>query len=194
MIELFHAAAQVQSFCRECGWDFCFIGGVALQRWGEPRVTRDVDLTVFTGFQNEPQFLQSLLDRFPSRIPNGIEFALQHRVLLLRSPHGIGIDISLGGLPFEESAVARASDFAFLIDVSLHTCSAEDLIVYKAFASRSRDWADIEGVLIRQGSKLDWEYIGRQLKPLVDLKEEPEIWETLMRLRAEAAESETDVS
>lgn len=29
---------------------FAFIGGLALQRWGEPRVTQDVDATVFTGF------------------------------------------------------------------------------------------------------------------------------------------------
>lgn len=187
MIELLHAAAEVQSFCRENGWNFCFIGGIALQRWGEPRVTRDVDLTVFTGFQNERQILESLLARFSARISNGFEFALQHRVVLLQSRSGIGIDISLAGLPFEESVVARASDFQFLPDVSLHTCSAEDLIVYKAFANRSRDWADIEGILIRQGKMLDWDYIGRQLKPLVELKEEPEICETLMRHKAQAA-------
>ncbi len=27
------------------GWRFCFIGGVAQQRWGEPRLTEDVVLT-----------------------------------------------------------------------------------------------------------------------------------------------------
>jgi hypothetical protein len=34
--------------------------------------------------------------------------------------------------------------------VPLHTCSAEDLIVLRAFADRSKDWVDIEGVIIRQ--------------------------------------------
>jgi hypothetical protein len=40
------AAGEVQSFCRTQGWRFGFIAGVALQRWGEPRLTRDVDLRV----------------------------------------------------------------------------------------------------------------------------------------------------
>lgn len=27
------AAGEVQRFCQRQGWRFCFIGGVALQRW-----------------------------------------------------------------------------------------------------------------------------------------------------------------
>src|SRR5438552_3575923 len=32
------------AFCQEQGWRFCIIGGLALQRWGEPRLTRDIDI------------------------------------------------------------------------------------------------------------------------------------------------------
>ena len=46
----FHTA-----FCQEQGWRFCIIGGLALQRWGEPRLTRDVDIEVFTGFAGKPK-------------------------------------------------------------------------------------------------------------------------------------------
>ena len=35
------AAEQVQAFCQQQGWRFCFIGGVAVQRWGEPRLTQE---------------------------------------------------------------------------------------------------------------------------------------------------------
>lgn len=45
---LFSAAELVQDLCEREGWEFCFIGGLAVQRWGEPRVTRDVDLTLLT--------------------------------------------------------------------------------------------------------------------------------------------------
>ena len=38
------AAGDVQRFCLQQRWQFCFIGGVAVQRWGEPRLTQDVDL------------------------------------------------------------------------------------------------------------------------------------------------------
>ena len=40
------AAAEVEAFCRDHGWQFCFIGGVAVQRWGMPRFTQDVNLTL----------------------------------------------------------------------------------------------------------------------------------------------------
>ena len=41
MIELFRLAAEVQDFCQRQQWPFCFIGGIAVQRWREPRVTLD---------------------------------------------------------------------------------------------------------------------------------------------------------
>ena len=50
MIEVIRAAAGLQAVCEEEHWRFCFIGGLALQRWGEPRETVDVDLTLLTGF------------------------------------------------------------------------------------------------------------------------------------------------
>ena len=43
---LLAAAAQLQAFLLRERWSFCFIGGVAVQRWGEPRFTRDIDLTL----------------------------------------------------------------------------------------------------------------------------------------------------
>ena len=81
------------------------------------------------------------------------------RVLLVRARSGVGLDIALGGLPFEESVVARSSLFAFPSQTLLRTCSAEDLVVLKAFAARAKDWLDVEGVIIRQTGKLDWSYI-----------------------------------
>ena len=51
MRDLFRLADEIQSFCRDRGWRFCFIGGIALQRWGEPRLTGDIDLTILTGFE-----------------------------------------------------------------------------------------------------------------------------------------------
>ena len=44
-IDLLADARELQDFCDRQGWCSCFIGGVAVQRWSQPRVTRDVDLT-----------------------------------------------------------------------------------------------------------------------------------------------------
>ena len=55
MNDVIQAAAELQNFCQSQGWQFCFIGGVALQRWGEPRETVDVDLSLFAEFGQEQQ-------------------------------------------------------------------------------------------------------------------------------------------
>ena len=63
------------------------------------------------------------------------------------------------------------------------TCSAEDLIVFKLFAFRPRDLANVESVVMRRGSELDWDYIERQPAPLAEVKESSGIMEALARLR-----------
>jgi len=182
MTGVFQAAAELQQVCDSHGWRYCFIGGLALQRWGEPRMTNDADLTLLTGFGGEEAFVDELLRHFPGRLAEAREFALRHRVLLLRSSSGVGLDVALAGLPFEESAVTRSSTFAYPGNISLRTCSAEDLIVFKAFASRGQDWVDVERVLVRQGA-LDWPYIRKHLAPLAEAKDAPEIMAQLEQLR-----------
>lgn len=164
-------------------WRFCFIGGLAVLRWGEPRETIDVDLTLITGFGHEREFISVLTQTFRPRIDQAETFAQINRVLLLRAESGVGLDIALGGLPFEELAVARSTVFTYPAGVPLRTCSAEDLIVLKAFADRPKDWMDIEGVIVRQSSQLDWPYIRTQLAPLAELKDTPELSERLEQTR-----------
>jgi hypothetical protein len=185
VIEVIRVAAEVQALCDSEGWKFCFIGGLALQRWGEPRETVDVDLTLLSGFGDEDPYIQKLLEKFEARIEDAAAFARTKRVLLIRSQSGVGVDVALGALPFEELAISRSSLFEFPESILLRTCTAEDLIVMKAFASRSRDWADIEGIIVRQTAKLDWQYIDTQLAPLAELKGAPEIMTELSRRRTE---------
>ena len=125
-----------------------------------------------------------MLAKFKPRIPDARAFALRQRVLLLLSSAGVGIDVALGALPFEERCVGRASDWSIPPGVVLRTCSAEDLVVLKAFAGRAQDWIDLESVLVRQRRALDWRQIVGELKPLLDLRETPENLENLQRLRS----------
>lgn len=184
MVPIFLTAQKVQNVFDSKGWQFCFIGGVALQRWAVPRLTNDVDLTLLTGFGNEEHFIQRILVDFEGRIDDAASFALRNRVLLVKSGN-VGIDISLGALDFEKSAVSRSSEWKPLPDICLRTCSAEDLIVFKSFADRLQDWADVENILSVQ-KDLDWDYISDQLKPLVEIKERPEILTKLHELRISA--------
>ncbi len=180
---LLETASGLQTFCDGQGWKSCVIGGIAVQRWGEPRVTRYVDLTLLTGFGREDPFIHALLTQYAARIADPVSFARKNRVLLLQTPEGVGIDVVFGALPFEELAIRRATDFSFGPGVSLRTCSAEDLLVMKLFAFRPLDLRDAESVALRNRERIDWEYVERQLRPLAALKDEPGILDTLALLR-----------
>ncbi|HKO43744.1 MAG TPA: hypothetical protein VJU84_10650 [Pyrinomonadaceae bacterium] len=185
MNEVIQAAAELQAVCQSQNWQFCFIGGLALQRWGEPRQTIDADLSLFAGFGNEEPFIQVLLNHFAARIPEAAKFALERRVLLLTSSKGVGLDVALAALPYEALLIERSSYFIYPPDIPLRTCSAEDLIVLKAFAGRSQDWVDVEKVIVRQTGRLDWDYIREQLAPLAELKEALEVLDQLEMRRIE---------
>lgn len=93
--------------------------------------------------------------------------------------------MALAALPFEELMVQRSSLFEYPPNIALRTCSAEDLIVLKAFASRGQDWVDVERIIVRQAGRLDWAYIHEHLSPLAELKGAPEILKQLEERRAE---------
>ena len=185
MKDLVLTAKAVQKILEDSKLEYCIIGGIAVNRWGEERLTKDIDLSVLTGFGGESKVIDILLEHFLPRRPDAKDFALNSRVLLLRTMQGIEIDISLGAFDFEYSAVSRATFYDFGQGIELKTISAEDLIVMKTFAGREKDWGDIRGVIARNLDALDWKYIETQLKPLLELKEEPESWDQLLKVKTQ---------
>ena len=96
----------------------------------------DADATVLTSFDHDERLIDSLLARFRPRRSDARAFALTSRVLLLHATDDTRLDVSLAALPFEARLIDRGSDWRFKKDVTIRTCSAEDLVVLKAFASR----------------------------------------------------------
>jgi hypothetical protein len=182
---LFTAALEAQQFFEENRWRFCIIGGLAVVHWGQPRSTQDVDISLLTGIGAEAEFVDRLLTRFPARIAEAKDFALESRVVLCTASNSVPLDIALAAFPLEERMIARASRCAFSPEVSLVTVSAEDLIVLKAFAGRDQDWADVRGILARQASSLSWEQILQELAALCEIKEDRVALDRLEEIRKE---------
>lgn len=172
---LWEAAVEIQDFLQVKAIPNCIIGGLAVNRWGEPRATSDVDATLVVGFGNERSTAEMILQSYKSRVANPFEFAIRARILLIENSAGVKLDLSLGGLPFEERVLERSSTWEIESLRSIRTCSAEDLVVLKAFAARPQDWIDVERIVIRQGKHLDRNLVVNELQPLVQLKEEPDI-------------------
>lgn len=158
MTELVNEAANLQKYLEDEGFEFFFLGGLVVQVWGRNRLTDDIDLTVFTNLENEPEFIAKFLSKFDPKFSDADQFALTNRVLPMRTKGGIGIDLTLGGLSDTSEPLRRSSYQKFTKEVSLKVCSAEDLIVFKSLAARPQDWIDVEAVIIKQ-SVLEWEYI-----------------------------------
>lgn len=70
MHALFAAALERRRFLEARQWRFCFIGGLAVQGWGQPRLTLDVDCTLLTGFGHEARYVDELPAAFAGRVDN----------------------------------------------------------------------------------------------------------------------------
>lgn len=170
-----HAAAELHLFFQQLGVSYAIIGGVAVQIWGEPRLTQDVDLTVAAPLDEPAVFIQQVLDRFPARLEGALEFARRNRVILITATNGCPVDVSLGLPGYEDEVMRRAVDVELEPGNAVKMCSAEDLIIHKAIAGRPQDVRDIEGVIYRQKLALDADYIRQWLQAFSDLLENPDI-------------------
>lgn len=170
MNRLYAAAEDLLALFQENGWKACLIGGLANLRWGEPRLTKDVDVSLAAGWGREEEIADLLLSRYRLRLGSR-DLALRTRVFLLSTPEEVPVDVALGAIPFELASIERSTEWTVLDRYRLRTCSAEDLIVHKVFAGRDRDWTDVRGIIYRQGARLDFDSIRRELPPLLELKE-----------------------
>lgn len=160
----FEVASEVHQFFIQERIPYVVIGGIALQRWGEPRFTRDVDVTILINPGEEEITLKKILSAFSPRIPDAMEFALKNRICLVRNKEGCEIDVSLGIPGYEEEVMNRAVEYELNEGCVVRICSAEDLIIHKTLAGRPQDLFDIESIIMRQGNKLDVAYIRKWLK------------------------------
>ena len=171
------AAWEVHCLLKELGVNYAIIGGSAVQIWGEPRFTQDVDLTVATPLDEPTLFVQRVLDHFTPRIENALEFSRRNRVLLIQSSKGCPIDISLGLPGYEDEVMHRTVEVELEPGKSVYMCSAEDLIIHKAIAGRPQDLRDIESVVYRQHDRLNADYIRQWLREFSDILGLPEVIE-----------------
>jgi hypothetical protein len=124
------------------------VGGVAVSFLGQPRYTQDIDaLVILPETEWEPALAVAARFGIVPRIDKPVDFARRARVLLLRHEgSSVDIDVILGGLPFEQSAVDHGQVYD-VGGVSIRLPRIEDLLIMKAVAHRPQDLQDIEGLL-----------------------------------------------
>lgn len=169
------AVWEIHEFLSALKLRYAVIGAIALQKWGEPRLTRDVDITLDASSIDASELVRLVSKRFPSRTESPIEFARRTRMLLVRASNGIDVDIALAFPGYEDELFRRAVDYEIEGGKAIRICSAEDLVIHKAVAGRPQDVSDIQGIVDRQGEHLDTANIRHWLKAFSESLNDPGI-------------------
>lgn len=185
MIEPLEAAIEIHKFFTLHKIPYVLIGGLAVQFWGEPRFTRDVDIMILVPTDKTSEFVQLITNHYESRVSDSLRFARNNRMILIRTSNGYEIDISLGIPGYEEDVMKRAASYK-LGSEKVSVCSAEDLIIHKIVAGRPIDFQDLESIICKQNEKLDKKYIMHWLKQFAEALDRPvdkkfeELWNELL--------------
>jgi hypothetical protein len=145
------------------GIPYMVIGGQAVLLHGEPRLTRDIDVTLGVDSSACPRVLAlgRSIGLSPS-VPDVERFVQKTNVLPLSGePAAIRIDLIFSFTPYETQAIERASSHN-VSDTPVRFATPEDLIIHKLVAGRPRDLEDVRGILSRQ-KHLDEVYLKRWL-------------------------------
>ena len=170
------AAWEIGQFFDQQRIEYAIIGGIAVQRWGTPRFTQDVDLSIATPLvEGSFALVQLITQHFASRIENAEDFARTARVILIKASNGINVDISLALPGYEDVMLGRVLEYEIEPGKTIRICSAEDLIIHKAVAGRPQDIRDIEGVIYRHGEKLNVTEIRSWLEQFANILDHAEI-------------------
>ena len=143
---------------------YMVFGGQAVLLYGEPRLTRDIDITLGVDTSQAAALLR-MIENLQWRIlvDDVDEFLRQTFVLPVLDPKSnIRIDFVFSQTGYERQAIERGKTVR-LGAANVRFVSLEDLIVMKVIAGRPRDLEDVASV-IRKNHRFDRVYVEQWLK------------------------------
>ena len=176
--DLFTVLKKVVGFLETGKYRYAIIGGLALSHWGVIRLTQDIDIKMSVPNMEYAEIRNTIRAVFPQIASSQV---IDNPLIVAVEVDGIVVDFLLALPGYEENIIDRAArrDFG---GWNAWVCSAEDLIIQKVTASRPKDWSDVEGLLVEQRGRLDYDYIEEWLLQFADALEKPEIFQEYRKL------------
>lgn len=180
MSALIDTVFEMDDFLGDLGVRYAVGGGLALQRYSNPRVTVDIDLNLALPFASATELVDALeplgyrpMTPSESWVPiAGVRFHRERSpvvdIFFACDKYHDTIMLNAVRMPFETSGRKR----------TLLVLSADDLVVVKMSFNRSKDWTDIES-MIDSGTAINPEYVSVQLVSWRG----PMMWPRVARLR-----------
>ncbi len=138
---------------------YMIIGGQAVLLYGEPRLTKDIDITIGAGPERLEELLLIVKElRLKILVTDVQDFVNQTFVLpVLDEKSGFRVDFIFSVSSYEKRALERVS-YVKIGKANVRFTSIEDLIIHKIIAGRPRDIEDIKNVILKN-QKFDKEYV-----------------------------------
>ena len=156
---------KIASELDKSGIPYMVIGGQAVLLYGEPRLTRDIDITLGISVEmlDEMLLVAETIGLKPLVDPR--TFTLKTMVLPCSAREtDLRVDFIFSFSPYERQAMERAR-IVRIRETGVKFASAEDLVIHKIFAGRPRDLEDAKGVLLKN-TEIDHAYIRHWLNEL----------------------------
>ena len=129
---------------------YMVIGGQAVLIYGEPRLTKDIDITLGVGPESLNRIL-NLCDQLSLAplVADPVTFVRQTMVLpVSHQESSFRVDLIFSFSPYEAEALGRVN-LVRVGDVDVRFTSLEDLIIHKIIAGRPRDLEDVRSILLK---------------------------------------------
>lgn len=152
---------------------YMVIGGQAVLRHGEPRITRDIDITMAVS-PVEAMLLMKRLAKHGLKpiVERPEDFVLRTHVLPCQTDKSLlRVDFGFTDSPYEQQAIAHGVDVV-PDGVPVSFASAEDLVIHKIIAARPIDHQDVMGILLKNPD-LDADYVRDWLRKFAEVRERP---------------------
>ncbi len=163
---------QLAKALEGAGFPYMVIGGQAVLLYGEPRLTKDIDITIGVDLDQLPDVLR-LIESIPLQpLVEPETFTRQTMVLPCQDPASrIRVDLIFSATPYERQAMTRVTKQK-IGSLDVRFASVEDLLVHKVIAGRPRDLEDARSVLLKN-PKADVTYIRKWLGELSAVLDQP---------------------
>jgi hypothetical protein len=143
---------------------YMVIGGQAVLLYGEPRLTRDIDITLGVGVDELDKVKRvALAIGLKILVENDRQFVERNMVLpTIETESGVRVDFIFSFSPYERQAIERGKHIR-LGRTLVRYASLEDVVIHKVIAGRARDVEDIRSILLKN-PKYDSDYISGWLR------------------------------
>jgi hypothetical protein len=145
------------------GFPYMVIGGQAVLVYGEPRLTKDIDITVGASLDRLTALVRLVETVDLEILVDPDEFTTKTLVLPCRDRWtGIRVDFMFCWSIYEQEALRRCRSID-LLGTAVRFASLEDVVIHKIIAGRPRDLEDVRLILIKN-PEFDRLYIEHWLK------------------------------